>query len=208
MKHELTFYEAMQTKAFPLNPFVNKGGEKMGHPLIVRLPFFFFVGCSNDLGLINRENVEEIRRGENIDTNAMKTALALVNLCGNMKDVRLEPTMAAMSFVRSLTNDEYNVNNTLRKKSKCDISSTENGDDKEEEEEEGEIIEPKKRRLESSVINKKTSLTKHELTSTVNVPRNFDLDDFVSVLVDDDDFFLPEFEIREDQTEDTKLLDE
>ena len=42
INHELTFYEAMQTKTFPLNPFVNKGGEKkMGHPLIVRLPFFF-----------------------------------------------------------------------------------------------------------------------------------------------------------------------
>ena len=179
----------------------------MGHPLIVRLPFFFFVGCSNELGLINRENVEEIRRGEKIDTNAMKTALALINLFGNMKDIRLEPTMAAISFVRALTNDDYNVNNTMRKRSKCNISSAENGDDKEEE---GEIIvEPKKRRLESSIINKKTSLTKHELTSTVKVSENFDLDDFVSDLIDDDDgdFFLPEFEIREDN-EDTKLLDE
>ena len=39
---------------------------------------------------------------------------------------------------------------------------------------------------------------------------NFDLDDFVSDLIDDDDgdFFLPEFEIREDNNEDTKLLDE
>ena len=52
-------------------------------------------------------------------------------------------------------------------------------------------------------------MTKHELTSTVNVPKNFDLDDFVSDLVDDDDdFFLPEFEIREGGTEDTKPLDE
>ena len=153
--------------------------------------------------------MEEIRRGEKIDTNAMKTALALINLFGNMKDIRLDPTMAAISFVRTLTNDDYNVNNTMRKRSKCNISSgAENGDDKEEE---GEIIvvEPKKRRLESSIINKKTSLTKHELTSTINVSENFDLDDFVSDLIDDDngDFFLPEFEIREDN-EDTKLLDE
>ena len=58
------------------------------------------------------------------------------------------------------------------------------------------------------MLNEKTSITKHELTSTVNVPRNFDLDDFVSDLIDDDDFFLPEFEIREDRTEDMKLLDE
>ena len=96
----------------------------------------------------------------------MKTALALVNLCGNMRDVRYEPTMAATSFVRLLTNDEYNVNNTLRKRSKCVVNSTENGDD-DKEEEEGEIIkEPKKRRIESEIVNKKTSLTKHELTST------------------------------------------
>ena len=141
----------------------------------------------------------------------MKTALALVNLCGNMKDIRLEPTMAAMSFIRSLTNDEYNINNVLRKKSKyTTTTNTENGDDKEEEEEEGEIIEPKKKRLESEVINKKTSIAKHELTSTVNVPENFNLDDFVSVIIDDDDddFFLPEFKIREDRTNDMKLLDE
>ena len=151
--------------------------------------FFLFVGCSNDLGLINREDVEEIRGGKDLDNKALKTALALINLCGNMKDVRYEPTMAAISFIRSITNDEYNVNNTLRKKSKYTTTSTENssgGNDKEE----GEIIEePKKKmRLESEeVINKKTSITKHELTSTVNVPKNFDLDDFVSVLVDDDD---------------------
>ena len=116
----------------------------MGHPLIVRLPFFLFIECSNDLGLINREDVEEIREGKDLDKKAMKAALSLVNLCGNMKDVRYEPTVAAMSFVRSITNDEYNINNVLRKKSKCTTTTrnTENGDDKEEE---GEIIEPKKK---------------------------------------------------------------
>ena len=154
------------------------------HPLIVGLPFFFlFVECSNDLGLINWGDVEEIRRGEDIDNEAMKAALAAVNLCGIMKDIRHEPTMAAISFVRSLTNDEYNINNTLRKKSKCTTTTT----DKEEEEE--EVVEPpKKRRLESEIINKKTSTVKHELTSTVNVQKNFDLGDFVSNLIDDDDF--------------------
>ena len=182
-------------------------GEKNGPSSNHEATIFFFVGCSNDLGLISREDVEEIRGGKDLDNKAMKVALSLVNLCGNMKDIRYEPTMAALSFVRSITNDEYNVNNTLRKKSKC-VISTENGNDKEEEEEEGEIVEPRKKRLESSVLNEKTSITKHELTSTVNVPRNFDLDNFVSVLIDDDDFFLPEFEIREDRTKDTKLLDE
>ena len=87
--------------------------------------------------------MEEIREGKDLDEKAMKVALSLVNLCGNMKDIRYEPTMAAMSFVRSITNDEYNINNVLRKKSKY-TTNTENGDDKEEEEE-GEIIEPKKR---------------------------------------------------------------
>ena len=130
--------------------------------------------------------MNEIRKGENLDDKAMKVALALVNLCGNMKDARYEPTMAAMSFIRSITNDEYNVNNILRKKSECTTTSTENsGDDKEE----GEVIEPKRKRLESGVLNKKTSTMKHELTSTVNVPRNFNLDDFVSIFIDDDDIF-------------------
>ena len=87
--------------------------------------------------------MDEIRKGENLDRKAMKVALALVNLCGNMKDVRYEPTMAAMSFIRSITNDDYNVNNILRKKSK--FTSTENSDDKEE----GEIIEPKRKFLRS-----------------------------------------------------------
>ena len=128
----------------------------------------------------------------------MKTTLALVNLLGNVKDIRHEPTMAAISFTRSITNDDYNVNYTLRKKSKCVVTEKNDG-----EEEEGEIIEeppPKKTmRLESVVVNEKTSLTKHELTSSVDVPKNFDLDD---------DFF-PEFEIGEGgRTDDTKLLDE
>ena len=144
--------------------------------------------------------MEDIRGGKDLDNKALKVALSLVNLCGNMKDIRYKPTMAAMSFVRSLTNDEYNVNNTLRKKSKY-TTTTENssgGDDKEEEEE-GEVIEPKRRRIESEIVNKKTSTIKHELTSTVNVHENFNLDDFVSDLIDDDDdFFLPEFEIREE----------
>ena len=157
--------------------------------------------------------MEDIRGGKDLDTKAFKVALSLINLHGNMKDIRHEPTMAAMSSIRSITNDDYNINNTLRKKSKSIVSTEKNGgDDNKEEEEEGEIIEgpeKKRRRLESKVINIKTSTIKHELTSTVNVPRNFDLDDFVSDLIDDDDdFFLPEFEIREGGTEDTKPLDE
>ena len=140
-----------------------------------------------------------------MDNKALKAALSFVNLCGNMTDIRYEPTMAATSFVRSLTNDEYNVNYTLRKKAKFTTTTEGNsgggGNDKEEE----EVIEPKRMRIESEVVNNKTSTVKHELTSSVNVNENFKLDDFVQVLVDDDDFFLPEFEIRE---EDTKPSDE
>ena len=159
--------------------------------------------------------MEDIRGGRDLDNKAFKVALSLLNLHGNMKDIRHEPTMAAMSFVRSLTNDDYNINNTLRKKSKYTTTAenSSGGDDNKEEEEEGEVVEggpeKKRRRIESEVTNKKTSMTKHELTSTVNVPKNFDLDDFVSDLIDDDDdFFLPEFEIREGGTKDTKPLDE
>ena len=97
-----------------MNPFVNKGG-KNGPSSNREATIFFFVGCSNDLGLISREDVEEIRGGKDLDNKAMKAVLSLVNLCGNMKDIRYEPTMAALSFVRSITNNEYNVNNTLRK---------------------------------------------------------------------------------------------
>ena len=152
--------------------------------------------------------MDQIRKGEDLDNKALKAALSFVNLCGNMTDIRHELTMAAMSFVRSLTNDEYNVNYTLRKKSKFTTTTEGNssgggGDDKEE-----EVIEPKRMRIESEVINKKTATMKHELTSSVNVNENFKLDNFVQVLVDDDDFFLPEFEIREGGTEDTKPLDE
>ena len=152
--------------------------------------------------------MDQIRKGEDLDNKVLKAALSFVNLCGNMTDIRHELTMAAMSFVRSLTNDEYNVNYTLRKKSKFTTTTTEGnssggGDDKEE-----EVIEPKRMRIESEVVNKKTATMKHELTSSVNVNENFKLDDFVQVLVDDDDFFLPEFEIREGGTEDTKPLDE
>ena len=180
----------------------------MGHPLIVRPPFFLFVGCSNNLGLINKEDVEQIRKGEDLDSKAFKTALSLVNLCSNMTNIRHEPTMAAMSFVRSLTNDEYNVNHTLRKKSSSSFTTTTTTEEENSGDKEGEV-EPKRRRVESEIVNKKTSTVKHELTSTVNVPGNFDLDDFVQVLADDnDDFLFPEFEIVEGRTEDMKPLDE
>ena len=100
--------------------------------------FRCFLDCSNDLGLILREDVKEIRGAVGLDKYAMKIALSMVNLCTNMKDVRHGATSSAMNFIRSLTNDEYNVNNMLRKRGK--FICTQDSDD-----EEGEIPDRKKR---------------------------------------------------------------
>ena len=145
--------------------------------------------------------MDEIRKGNDLDKFATKIGLALVNLCGNLSEVRYEATMAATRFVRSQTKEEYNVNNVLRKVKKR-FTCTDNDD-----EEEGEIIE-KKKRIETTIINEKTS--NHELTSTVNVSERVGLGDFMaSMLVDDDDVVFPEFEILEINTNSfNELLDD
>ena len=89
--------------------------------------------------MITREDTKEIRKGNDLDKFAMKIALALINLCGNLSEIRYEATMAATGFVRSQMKEEYNVNNVLRKVKKRFVC-TDNND-----EEEGEIIEKKKR---------------------------------------------------------------
>ena len=38
---------------------------------------------------------------------------------------------------------------------------------------------------------------KHELVSSVRVSEEFNLDDFVSIFIDDDDYVFSEFEIKE-----------
>ena len=145
--------------------------------------------------------MDEIRKGNDLDKFATKIGLALVNLCGNLSEVRYEATMAATRFVRSQTKEEYNVNNVLRKVKKR-FTCTDNDD-----EEEGEIIE-KKKRIETTIINEKTS--NHELTSTVNVSERVGLGDFMaSMFVDDDDVVFPEFEILEINTNSfNELLDD
>ena len=91
----------------------------------------------------------------------MKIALSIVNLLGNMEDVRHGPTLSAMNFVRSLTNEEYNVNNMLRKRGK--FICIQDSDDKE-----GEIVDTKKKkRIESTVHNERFSSMEHELSSSV-----------------------------------------
>ena len=142
----------------------------------------------------------KLEKGTNLDKFAMKIGLALVNLCGNLSEVRYKATMAATRFVRSQTKEEYNVNNVLRKTKKR-FTCTDNDD-----EEEGEIIE-KKKRIETTIINEKTY--NHELTSTVNVSERIGLGDFMSSMFVDDDVVFPEFEILEINTNSfNELLDD
>ena len=51
---------------------------------------------------------------------------------------------------------------------------------------------------------------KHELVSSVSVSENFNLEDFVSIYIDNDDYIFPEFEICERPPNDNEqlLLDE
>ena len=94
------------------------------------------------------------------------------------KEVRYEATMAATRFVRSQTKEEYNVNHVLRKIKKQLVCT--------EKDDEGEIIE-KKKRIETTILNERTS--RHELTSTINVSaEGNNLGDFASsMFVDEDD---------------------
>ena len=151
--------------------------------------------------MITREDTKEIRKGNDLDKFAMKIALALINLCGNLSEIRNEATMAVTRFIRSQMKEEYNVNNVLRKV-KIRFVCNDNND-----KEEGEIVE-KKKRIEPVVLNEKTS--KHELTSTVNVQsEGVALGDFVSsMFVDDDDVIFPEFEILETTNDTEELLDD
>ena len=91
------------------------------------------------MGLISKEDVINIRKGEDLDKYAMKIALSLVNLIGNMRDIRHEPTLSAINFIRSVSSNEYNINNMLRKKAKFTTCIQDSSDD-----EEGEIVEAKK----------------------------------------------------------------
>ena len=62
--------------------------ERMGHPQREATIFLFVLGCATELGLIDREDLDEIRRGNDLNKYAMKIGLALVNLCRNLGEVR------------------------------------------------------------------------------------------------------------------------
>ena len=125
------------------------------------------------MGLINKEDVKKIRKGENLDNIALKMALSVVSLCTNMHSIRSEPTKKAIEFIQSITNGDYNVNRIIRKKSKLSYreSSYEDG---EVTPDRIELGEPSKTTIENNV---ECSLT---------VPEDFDVDNFVSDLIEEE----------------------
>ena len=92
--------------------------------------FFLFSDCSTKLGLMDKEDVKKIRKGENLDNIALKMALSVVSLCTNIHSIRSEPTKKAIEFIQSITNGDYNVNRIIRKKPKLSYreSSYEDGE--------------------------------------------------------------------------------
>ena len=72
--------------------------------------------------------------------------------------------------------------------------------------EEGEIVESKKRRVESTIHNERFAEMKHELSSSVCVSQPFNLEDFVSIFIDDTDDIFPEFDISETPNNDEGAL--
>ena len=72
--------------------------------------------------------------------------------------------------------------------------------------EDGEILDSKKKRVESTVHNERFSAMKHELSSSVRVSEQFNLENFVSIFIDDDNDIFPEFEISETPNNDEGAL--
>ena len=80
--------------------------------------FFSFSGCSTKLGIINKEDIEKLRKGENIDQIALKMSLGIIALCENLHGIRSEPTKRAIDFLQGITNGDHNINRIIRKKPK------------------------------------------------------------------------------------------
>ena len=137
--------------------------------------FFVFSlsGCSTKLGIVNKEEVEEIRKGENVDKIALKMALGIVALCVNLNGIRNEPTKKAIEFLQSITNGNYNVNKIIRKRPRLSF--------REFSVEDGEITADR-------VVTKKVSEStiEHNVECSITIPNNFDLDDFVSDIVEEE----------------------
>ena len=117
--------------------------------------------------------MKKIRKGENVDNIAMKMALSVVSLCTNMHVIRNEPTRRAIEFIQSITNGDYNVNRIIRKKPKVTY--------RESSYEDGEITPNRVELGEPSRIT-----VENNLECSVAVPENFDLDNFVADVIEEE----------------------
>ena len=120
---------------------------------------------------MSKEEVKDIRKGENLDNIALKMALSVISLCTNLHSIRNEPTKKAIEFVQSITNGDYNVNRVIRKKPKLSY--------RESSYEDGEII---PNRIESEEVSKST--IEHNVECSMTIQKEFDLDDFVSDVIE------------------------
>ena len=134
--------------------------------------FSFFLGCSTKLGLLNKEEVESVRNGEDLDKIAMKMSLALVSLCTNFNCVRNEPTKRAIEYLQCTSNGDYNFNKIVRKRARITYVEEESSD------EEGEIVD----RIETENVDQNT--IEHNIECSVVVAKDFDIDDFVEDVIE------------------------
>ena len=117
--------------------------------------------------------MEEIRKGENVDKIALKMALGIVALCTNLHSIRNEPTKKAIEFLQSITNGNYNVNRVIRKRPRLSY--------RESSVEDGEITAD---RIETKKVSEST--IEHNVECSITIPKDFDLDDFVSDVVEEE----------------------
>ena len=117
--------------------------------------------------------MEDIRKGENMDKIALKMALSIIALCTNLHSIRNEPTKKAIDFLQSITNGNYNVNRVIRKRPRLSY--------RESSVEDGEII---PNRIETEEVSKST--IEHNVECSITIPKDFDLDDFVSDIIEEE----------------------
>ena len=121
---------------------------------------------------MDKDEVEDIRKGENVDKIAMKMALGIVSLCTNLRYIRNEPTKKAIDYIQCITNGNYNINKMMRKKPRLTYRGESSVED-------GEIA---PNRIESTEISKST--TEYNVECSVTIPKGFDLDDFVEGVIE------------------------
>ena len=123
------------------------------------------------MGIINKEDIEKLRKGENIDQIALKMSLGIIALCENLHGIRSESTKRAIDFLQGITNGDHNINRIIRKRPKLSF--------REFSVEDGEITADR-------IVTKKVSenTIEHNVECSITIPPNFDLDDFVADVVE------------------------